>query len=234
MPGGMDGNMMNLHVLATLLLVIAIFGWTDTQAQTQTQSPASGGEWGSFAAIGSQGVSSLPETGIKRLYAPNQSSFIKMTPESVSLVAPNGSKTDLSNFIGSMNLTEFKYTDDSTAVFMNSSLGGFTGDWHTHIYRFKNGKAQEFNILKVLKASGLPKSSEDCDPNIYSIAWLRKNSQLLVIAEIPPSSSCGVNMGLSRGYVVDLDHNRVIESYSAKEYEKKFHRYLINPRMGQQ
>ena len=220
-------------ILAILLFVIATLELANAQAQTQTQAPAADGEWGSFAAPGSQGVSDLPETGIKRLYAPNQSSFIKITPESVSLVAPNGSQTDLSNFIGSMNLTEFKYTDDSTAVFVNSSLGGFTGDWHTHIYRFKNGKAQEFDILKVLKASGLPKSSEDCDPNIYSIAWLHENSQLLVLAEIPPSSSCGVNMGLSRGYVVDLDHHRVIETYSAKQYVKKFHKFLINPRPDQ-
>ena len=155
-----------------------------------------------------------------------------MMPEAVSLVAPNGNETDLSNFIGSTNLTEFKYSDDSTAVFMNSSLGGLIGDWHTHIYRFRNGRALEFDIVKVLRASGLPKS-KDCEPNIYSIAWLRQSSQLLVLAEIPPSSGCA-NMGLSRGYVVDLDHHRVIESYSAKQYVKKFHRFLINPRKDQE
>ena len=157
----------------------------------------------------------------------------KMMPEAISLVAPNGTETDLSNFIGSMNLTEFKYSDDSTTVFMNSSLGGLVGDWHTHIYRFRNGKAWEFDIVKVLRTSGLPKSNAGCEPNIYSIAWLRQSSQLLVLAEIPPSSGC-VNMGLSRGCVVDIDHHGVIASYSSKQYAKKFHRFLINPRPYQE
>ena len=217
----------------TILLFMALLPLGLASAQTQTQPPTTtDADWGPHAAPGSQGVSELPETGAKWIYAPDRSSSIKVMPESIALVAPNVSETDLSNFIGSMNLTEFKYSDDSTAVFINSSLGGLVGDWHTHIYRFRNGKAWEFDIVKVLRASGLPKSA-DCEPNIYSIAWLRQSSQLLVLAEIPPSSSCGVNMGLSRGYVVDIDHHRVIESYSAKQYVKKFHRFLINPRPDQ-
>lgn len=219
----------------TILLFVALLPLGLASAQAQTQPPpAADADWGPFAAPGSQGVSSLPETGAKWIYAPDRSSSIKVMPESIALVAPNGTETDLSNFIGLMNLTEFKYSDDSKAVFMNSSLGGYTGDWHTHIYRFRNGKAHEFDIVKVLRTSGLPKSNSDCEPNIYSIAWLRQSSQLLVLAEIPPSSSCGVNMGLSRGYVVDLDHHRVIESYSAKQYVRKFHRFLINPRPDQE
>jgi hypothetical protein len=215
-----------------LFMALLLLGLASAQAQTQPP-PATDADWGPHAAPDSQGVSDLPETGAKWLYAPDRSSSIKVMPESIALVAPNGTETDLSNFIGSMNLTEFKYSDDSKAVFMNSSLGGYTGDWHTHIYRFRNGKAHEFDIVKVLRTSGLPKSNADCEPNIYSIAWLRQSSQLLVLAEIPPSSSCGVNMGLSRGYVVDLDHHRVIESYSAKQYVKKFHGFLINPRPDQ-
>jgi hypothetical protein len=218
--------------IIVLFVALLPLGLVSAQTQSQSPPPATDANWRSFAAPGSQGVSDLPETGAKWIYAPDRSSSIKMMPEAVSLVAPNGSETDLSNFIGSMNLTEFKYSDDSTAVFMNSSLGGLVGDWHTHIYRFRDGNAQEFDIVKVLRASGLPKSNADCDPNIYSIAWLRQSSQLLVLAEIPPSSGC-VNMGLSRGYVVDLDHHRVIGSYSAKQYVKKFHRFLINPRKDQ-
>lgn len=224
--------MMRLHVLANLLIAIATLGSVCARAQTGPPSTVADPNWGPSAAPGSLGVSDLPENGAKWLSAPDYSSSIKIMPEGVSLVAPNGSETDLSNFIGSMHLTEFKYSDDSTAVFMNSSLGGLVGDWHTHIYRFRNGKAWEFDIVRALRASGLPKSNPGCEPNIYSIAWLRQSSQLLVLAEIPASSGC-VNMGLSRGYVVDLDQHRVIESYSAKQYVKKFHRFLINPRPDQ-
>lgn len=135
----------------------------------------------------------------------------------------NGKKSfDLSSLVDSVYLTEVEWAKDSSAFFINASAGGAVGDWSTHVYSVGRGGIRELPIAGLVNDGSL---QSNCQLNLVSIAWLDGHRKLLVLEQIPDTSSC-TNMGKIAGYVIDLKMRRVAQRLTAAAVRGKYRSYL--------
>ncbi|HEY1731677.1 MAG TPA: hypothetical protein VGG15_08000, partial [Terriglobales bacterium] len=56
--------------------------------------------------------------------------------------------------------------------------------------------------------------------NVLACRWLHDPERLLVNAQVPPSSSCGANMGKSTAYIIEPRSGRILHTYTEHESER--------------
>jgi hypothetical protein len=135
-------------------------------------------------------------------------------------------------------LAEAQWAPDSRAFFITQSDGGEVGGWDTVVYRVTPSGIKKILITSRVRVDFMKRYN--CDvrgehdgneiPNIAAISWLRGSNDVLLIAEVPPHSSCP-EMGKFMGYRVLIGSGKILGRYSAEEVKTRWGGFL-GPRHG--
>lgn len=113
-------------------------------------------------------------------------------------------------------LWEIIWASDSKYVAVNASDGGAVGTWDTTIFKVSNyGHVTTFPVSDLVRRAA--RSFAKCDSpeevNVALVGWEEHGTVALVVAEVPPHSSCQ-NMGQLRGFRISVNSEKVVESLS--------------------
>jgi hypothetical protein len=128
---------------------------------------------------------------------------------------------------GVNTLAELQWSPDSTAFFITESSGGVVGDWHVIVYLHDGRRVRRVDVSKTVLQSFQKhyRCQEPEVPNVGAVTWLHGAKHLLLVAEVPPHSSC-LEMGKIRGYIVDIPTGRIRQEYSEKKLRAHWGVYL--------
>ncbi len=114
-------------------------------------------------------------------------------------------------------LAELGWAPDSKAFFITASEGGAIGRWYVRVYVLVGDGIRRLNIgqevVKDFKRHY--KCWEPEAPNVGAVTWVEGSAKLLLVAQVPPHSSCR-EMGKLGGYVVSVPKGRILESMEEK------------------
>jgi hypothetical protein len=152
--------------------------------------------------------------------SPDKTSVIQLTKDYKFRVAI-GDK-EVSNFELpdiSCNI-EVGWSPDSSQFFISYSDGGATGGYHVYLYRVAGN---------AVKASHVPsqiaerfKKGHWCESrgnNLFFLDWTPDSKMGFFVAEVYPTSDCGKELGLFRGYAVNLKEGRVLRVFTENQTE---------------
>jgi hypothetical protein len=136
--------------------------------------------------------------------------------------------------IGISSLAELGWSPNSSALFVTQSYGGAVGEWLVTVYIILDGRVEEINVAgEVVKEFRKQyKCEEPEDPNVGAVKWLTDSKDLLLVAEVPPHSSCP-EMGMIKGYIVSIPEGKIIEEIDEVALRAKWGIYLgerFNPK----
>lgn len=187
--------------------------------------PSLGAELGMWAAsgtlLGSQQEASVP--------APNGLLSIGQVQDEVPVFVSGGTSTRLKEILSPPFLTEVLWSPKSDAFVLNSSDGGLVGTWDGYVYFVGKGSRLSRRTLRSLirpLLRGWPQCPEV--PNVGASGWLSEAHKLLVVAEVPPHSSCR-NMGAILGFKVDVVSWKVEQRIPENDLRSSF-RAILGPR----
>ncbi len=128
---------------------------------------------------------------------------------------------------GVNTLAELLWSPNSDAFFITESDGGEVGTWQVSVYKIEGNHVNEIDVSnKVLNSFKKQyKCTEIEDPNIGAIKWLNGGKNILLVAEVPPHSSCN-EMGKVRGYVVEISSGRITKEFDEKALKLHWGIYL--------
>ena len=111
-------------------------------------------------------------------------------------------------------LTEAVWSSDSRYLAINVSDGGEIGTWSVDLISTETGKS----VASVLQAASVDaKRRTKCvapeAPNMMLVGWSKDTDRALILAEVPPHSSCS-DMGAKIGYDVDVVTGKIIATFS--------------------
>ena len=139
----------------------------------------------------------------------------------------NGKRARGTESYGVGTLAELAWSPDSRAFFVTQSDGGNVGTWYVDVFLLSKVGIRRVDIAKQAKkefmttykcvTAGDPTANEQ--PNIAALKWLNGSNKLLLVAEVPPHSSCP-EMGKLMGYVVSVPSGRVLQRYKERELRK--------------
>jgi len=128
-------------------------------------------------------------------------------------------------------LAELLWASNSRAFAITQSDGGIVGGWFVDVYLVSDVDISQMNVTEQVKKNFMmtykclipeePTANEQ--PNIAALKWLNGSSKLLLVAEVPPHSSCP-EMGKLMGYVVSIPSGRVLQRYEERELRKTWSR----------
>jgi len=165
--------------------------------------------------------------GPSEVVSPNGLFSIRGTDEGLSLVTGTGGKILLPDVI-TPPITEVLWSTDSRHFAINFSDGGAVGTWMTSLYSLGDTDYPlQMEIQSLLKKSAnkLPRCYRRETANLGIAAWLNNGKEMLLIAEVPPHSSCR-NMGDIFGYRISVKSGAILERFSETVLRKKWGRVL--------
>ena len=119
-------------------------------------------------------------------------------------------------------LAELIWSMSSDAFAVTESDGGAVGHWYVMVYLLKDGFVCGYDIGK--KAIKSFKKYYQCEPsedaNAGAVEWLKGGTQLLLVTEVPPHSDCR-EMGMLRGYIVEVPSGKILKEYDEEELLSK-------------
>lgn len=125
-------------------------------------------------------------------------------------------------------LTEVLWSGDGKRVAVNWSDGGVVGSWNSSIVVVNDVSKPVIQDLPadiVAKANKLPQCEEAESANLGVVAWPKNGQQQLLVAEVPPHSSCR-NMGSIQGYLLDSDTGKLVAMFSEAQLKADWRAYL--------
>ncbi len=128
---------------------------------------------------------------------------------------------------GVMQPAELVWSPDSTAFFITETDGGWVGTWHVRVYLIKNEVVYYSDVTQevIKQFKKQYKCMDPEEPNVGAVKWLKGSKNLLLVAEVPPHSTCP-EMGKIRGYIVEIPTGKVIKEFSKKELKAQWGKYL--------
>ncbi len=129
----------------------------------------------------------------------------------------------------------------SDLLAVTSTDGGLVGSWEVFVYDILQGRVVEHNVMKQVQVDLARKYPGGINPpglnffsdadraqfardvkwvNVLACRWLHDPERLLVNAQVPPSSSCGANMGKSTAYIIEPRSGRILHAYTQQESER--------------
>ncbi len=114
------------------------------------------------------------------------------------------------------DLTEVLWSADSRHLAINTSDGGAVGTWEAKLFAVDaQGEPAAIELSDITQK--ISKKILRCKPqeiaNFAALAWVKQD--LLLLAEVPPHSSCA-NMGKIAGFRVALKSKKLMEVFSEK------------------
>jgi hypothetical protein len=133
-----------------------------------------------------------------------------------------------SDELGVDALCELLWSKKLNAFVLTQSEGGWVGSWYASIYLMDADSVRVIdissNVIKsFMKHYSCPEGTEE--PNIGALKWLNNDKELLLIAEVPPHSSCP-DMGMIMGYIVEISTGRIIKEYDQDSLKKQWGKNL--------
>lgn len=205
-------------LLATLLTLVL----------AQNETGETRGQW-SQISIPLNVLNSLDGGRDQRIVAPNGKTALVLHQGELYLLA-NDSSRENAEGMPVEGLSELAWSPDSKAVFVTASDGGWVGTWDVSVLQVKESRLVEVPITEKVRSDFVKRYR--CDdfkgsqqsPNFGAVKWLNGSQELLILAEVPPVSTCPV--WLLMGYVVSVPSGNVLASYSEKEVRSRWGREL--------
>lgn len=113
---------------------------------------------------------------------------------------------------------EVGWSPDSSQFFIMYSDGGAMGGFHTHIFRIAGGRISESPVTRIV-ANRFQSLHYSTTPgiNLYILDWAPDSWDVFLVAEVPPESYYGKNMGFYMGFLADAASGKVLRQFSEKE-----------------
>lgn len=113
---------------------------------------------------------------------------------------------------------EVGWSPDSRQFFVMYSDGGAMGGFHTHIFRIAGGRISESPVTRVV-ANRFQSLHYSATPgiNLYILDWTPDSRDVFLIAEVPPVSDYGKNMGFNTGFLADATSGEILRRFGEKE-----------------
>jgi hypothetical protein len=203
---------MHMRLLPLLLLLV---GCPSAEAVVDTTAVGElcSGLWSSEGRSLYLGDDLVPT----RVLAPNKMIAIQATRDALFVTSKAGQISGVDMLINP-SLMEVLWSPDSRRFAFNVSDGGIVGSWLTGAYSLsESGGVSKIKIENEITklANALPQCEEQEDANIGIVSWLAGGEELLLVAEVPPHSSCR-NMGALQGFRVSVATGKIIEQISEK------------------
>ena len=158
----------------------------------------------------------------RRIEAPDGKHAIVPADPSLSLVGDRGSAARELGL--SLSLTEILWAPDSRRFAATTSDGGLVGTWRLFVSTIgRGGKPRHRELSDAIQREtrtfgrcyGGPETR-----NVGAAGWLNAD-ELLVIAEVPPHSSCS-DMGAITGFRVSVRSGKVLERVPERKLRDDF------------
>jgi hypothetical protein len=113
-----------------------------------------------------------------------------------------------------------KWSPDSSAFYIMWSNGGMAGAYEVRIFRVLPNAVTEIFPAKLAETEFRHKyNCQARGINVFAVRWLNGSEQLQMAMQVYPTSDCGKQMGVTRGYTVRLDDGTIVTRYSQKAME---------------
>jgi len=127
-------------------------------------------------------------------------------------------------------LAEIVHSPAGAQWAVNASDGGAVGTWDVRVFSGTKGKPVELTLHPEVQkaAASFPRCEQKEDPNFALAAWLKGGTEMLIVAEVPPHSSC-TNMGALRalrGLRVSTQTGRLLAQLPEAALRRKWERAL--------
>ncbi len=154
--------------------------------------------------------------------SPDRRKTIIVTGPSLRVEAEGRQLSGIEN-LGVNTLAEAMWAPDSNAFVVTESDGGLVGGWFISVYSIENDRLISLLVTDQVTRTfrQLSRCSDNEAPNIGAVAWLRGSMRLLVVAEVPPHSSC-LDMGKLRGYIVEVPSGNVVQQMTASQLKQQW------------
>ncbi|MCU1285653.1 MAG: hypothetical protein JWO13_2003 [Acidobacteriales bacterium] len=124
-------------------------------------------------------------------------------------------------------IAEIKWSPDSKAFFVTQSDGGSIGTYYVDVFLAGDENLTWVNPAKTVEKDF--KKQYTCQspetPNIGAVSWIGTSDKLLLIAQVPPHSTCP-KMGSFFGYAVSIPSGQILNTYSEKDIFSRWHHKL--------
>ncbi len=110
------------------------------------------------------------------------------------------------------------WAPDSQAFYFLWSNGGAIGTYKVRVFKISTNSVQEFVTIK--NATMEFERHHSCayrDTNVFVVRWMKGSDELLLAPQVYPTSDCGKEMGVCRGYRVRISDGAILQRYSEKE-----------------
>lgn len=113
---------------------------------------------------------------------------------------------------------EVGWSPNSRQFFVMYSDGGAMGGFHTHIFRIAGGRISESPVTRIVANRFLSHHySGTPGVNLYILDWTPDSRDVFLIAEVPPVSNYGTNMGFDTGFLADAQSGAILRRFSEEE-----------------
>jgi len=189
---------------------------------------ATAGIWSQDSTLLSFTVGSPDIPGTRRIdvLAPDHQKIAKVNDVHIQVVVDGKSLLGTENE-GVGPLAELAWAPDSTVFFITESDGGIIGTWDTWVYWIEDGKVHRKSVTQEVtkRFKQHYKCMEPEEANVGGVKWWNGSKTLLLVAEVPPHSSCP-EMGKVRGYMVLIPSGEIVEEWDEKRLMADWGQYL--------
>jgi len=115
-----------------------------------------------------------------------------------------------------------KWSPDSRAFYLMWSNGGIIGGYDVRVFRVVSHAVREVFPMKIAETEF--KRRHNCRTrgvNAFAVKWMTNSEQLMIATQVYPTSDCGAEMGLTKGYTVRLEDGQIVQRHSQKIIENE-------------
>jgi hypothetical protein len=159
------------------------------------------------------GIPSVEAEARQNILAPDAKHFIRATRDGLRLGNSTGETLQSLPTAAFPPLWEVVWAPDSRKVAVNFSDGGAGGTWDADIFEMDSaGHLVVFRVSDLIRnaAKSFPICESPEDVNVALVGWSARGDAALLVAEVPPHSSCK-NMGAVRGFMVSLVSKKIVQ-----------------------
>jgi hypothetical protein len=220
---------------AALVVTLNVL-WASGQVLLQDKRSPTPGEWSANGVYLAYGLGSLDKPGkhrVSEVPSPDSAKVALFPDGQARLIVQDRSGRELAGTegIGIPTLSEVLWSDDSAAFAVTSSEGGWVGQWSVLVFLVDEKLVKPICVTDQAKKDAMTRykcneSERNEEPEMGAVAWLERSKRLLVVAQVPPHSSCYPHMGKLFGYVVSVPSGDILERYSEKQLRNRWRQFL--------